>query len=179
MEEGSGVAVAADSATDQRQRSRRGTAAAFVPLHAGREGISGGRNRAALGSDARRYIVGRFAQRRGAEVSSRLVSSAKSWLSYSAMDRSAAMLPWKAGRRRHAHFSRRCLGRIPAPSPHGLGSRTSRRAVRGSGSPGHHPRVIRCRRARTHRESRDCRRLPQRHHARRTAGRLLRVDRTA
>jgi molecular chaperone DnaK (HSP70) len=42
------------------------------------------------------FIVGRFAQRRGAEVSSRLVSSAKSWLSYSAIDRSAATLPWKA-----------------------------------------------------------------------------------
>lgn len=41
------------------------------------------------------YIVGRFAQRRGAEVSSRLVSSAKSWLSYSAIDRTAATLPRK------------------------------------------------------------------------------------
>lgn len=43
-----------------------------------------------------RFIIGRFAQRRGAEVSSRLVSSAKSWLSYSATDRTAAILPWKA-----------------------------------------------------------------------------------
>ena len=42
------------------------------------------------------YIVGRLAQRRGAEVSSRLVSSAKSWLSNSAIDRSAATLPWKS-----------------------------------------------------------------------------------
>ena len=42
------------------------------------------------------WIVGRFAQRRGAEVSSRLVSSAKSWLSYTAADRTAAILPWKA-----------------------------------------------------------------------------------
>src|SRR5205823_293835 len=42
-------------------------------------------------------IVGRFAQRRGAEVSSRLVSSAKSWLSYSAVDRTSPLLPWKAG----------------------------------------------------------------------------------
>ncbi len=42
------------------------------------------------------YIVGKLAQRRGAEVSSRLVSSAKSWLSYSSVDRTAAMLPWKA-----------------------------------------------------------------------------------
>ncbi|HKD09104.1 MAG TPA: Hsp70 family protein [Bryobacteraceae bacterium] len=43
-----------------------------------------------------RFVVGKLAQRRGAEVSSRLVSSAKSWLSYSAVDRTAAMLPWKA-----------------------------------------------------------------------------------
>ncbi len=40
-----------------------------------------------------RPIVGRFAQRRGAEVSGRLVSSAKSWLSYSVVDRTAATLP--------------------------------------------------------------------------------------
>ena len=43
-----------------------------------------------------KYVVGKLAQRRGAEISSRLVSSAKSWLSYSAVDRTAAMLPWKA-----------------------------------------------------------------------------------
>ncbi len=45
---------------------------------------------------APRFVVGKLAQRRGAEVSSRLVSSAKSWLSYSSVDRTAAMLPWKA-----------------------------------------------------------------------------------
>jgi molecular chaperone DnaK (HSP70) len=43
-----------------------------------------------------KYVVGKLAQRRGAEVSSHLVSSAKSWLSYSSVDRTAAMLPWKA-----------------------------------------------------------------------------------
>ncbi len=41
-------------------------------------------------------IVGRFAQRRGAEVARRLVSSAKSWLSYTAIDRKAASLPVNA-----------------------------------------------------------------------------------
>jgi len=45
---------------------------------------------------APRFVTGKLAQRRGAEVSSRLVSSAKSWLSYSSVDRTAAMLPWKA-----------------------------------------------------------------------------------
>ena len=46
--------------------------------------------------DKPRYVTGKLAQRRGAEISSRLVSSAKSWLSYSSVDRTAAMLPWKA-----------------------------------------------------------------------------------
>ena len=50
------------------------------------------------------YVVGKLAQRRGAEISSRLVSSAKSWLSYSAVDRTAAMLPWKAAEGVH-HIS--------------------------------------------------------------------------
>ena len=49
------------------------------------------------GTHSRRYVAGKLAQRRGAEISSRLVSSAKSWLSYSSVDRTAAMLPWKAG----------------------------------------------------------------------------------
>jgi hypothetical protein len=43
-----------------------------------------------------RFVTGKLAQRRGAEVTTRLVSSAKSWLSYSSVDRTAAMLPWKA-----------------------------------------------------------------------------------
>jgi Hsp70 protein len=43
-----------------------------------------------------RFVTGKLAQRRGAEVSGRLVSSAKSWLSYSSVDRTAPMLPWKA-----------------------------------------------------------------------------------
>lgn len=42
------------------------------------------------------YVTGKLAQRRGAEIPSRLVSSAKSWLSYAAVDRSAAILPLHA-----------------------------------------------------------------------------------
>jgi hypothetical protein len=42
-----------------------------------------------------RYVAGKLAQRRGAEISTRLVASAKSWLSYSSVDRTAAMLPWR------------------------------------------------------------------------------------
>lgn len=42
------------------------------------------------------YVTGKLAQKRGAEIASRLVSSAKSWLSYAAVDRTASTLPWKA-----------------------------------------------------------------------------------
>jgi molecular chaperone DnaK (HSP70) len=40
------------------------------------------------------HVVGVLAQRRGAEVPARLVSSAKSWLSHAGADRTAAILPW-------------------------------------------------------------------------------------
>ncbi len=39
------------------------------------------------------FVVGRLAQKRGAENSGRLVSSAKSWLSNAGVDRTAAILP--------------------------------------------------------------------------------------
>ncbi|MGN6650490.1 Hsp70 family protein [Trinickia sp.] len=41
-------------------------------------------------------IVGQLARTLGAQVPGRLVASAKSWLSYSAVDRLAAILPWGA-----------------------------------------------------------------------------------
>jgi len=44
--------------------------------------------------DQAEVIVGQFAQQRGAEVPARLISSAKSWLSHAAADRSAPILPW-------------------------------------------------------------------------------------
>jgi hypothetical protein len=42
------------------------------------------------------HIVGELARKRGAESPSRLVASAKSWLSYAGVDRTAAILPWGA-----------------------------------------------------------------------------------
>lgn len=42
----------------------------------------------------RRTIHGCFARDHGAQVSARLVASAKSWLSHSGVDRTAALLPW-------------------------------------------------------------------------------------
>jgi molecular chaperone DnaK (HSP70) len=51
----------------------------------------------ALPWDARRdYAVGEFARNHGGKVPGRLVSSAKSWLCHSGVDRSAGLLPWTA-----------------------------------------------------------------------------------
>ncbi len=44
----------------------------------------------------RDYVAGRLAQKRGAENAGRLVSSAKSWLSHSGVDRTAPLLPFRA-----------------------------------------------------------------------------------
>ncbi|WP_020468976.1 Hsp70 family protein [Zavarzinella formosa] len=47
--------------------------------------------------DAQRdWCVGEFARNFGSQVPTRLVSSAKSWLGHSGVDRKAAILPWKA-----------------------------------------------------------------------------------
>jgi hypothetical protein len=43
-----------------------------------------------------KYVVGELARKRGAENPSRLVSSAKSWLSHAGVNRSAPILPWQA-----------------------------------------------------------------------------------
>jgi hypothetical protein len=42
------------------------------------------------------FVVGTLAQKRGAEVANRLVSSAKSWLSHAGVDRTAPILPFTA-----------------------------------------------------------------------------------
>jgi hypothetical protein len=44
----------------------------------------------------RNFVVGRLAQKRGAENVGRLVSSAKSWLSHSGVDRTSGLLPFRA-----------------------------------------------------------------------------------
>src|ERR1700683_1009674 len=43
-----------------------------------------------------KLVIGELARKRGAESPNRLVASAKSWLSYSGVDRSAPILPWQA-----------------------------------------------------------------------------------
>ncbi len=44
----------------------------------------------------REYVTGRLAQKRGVENAGRLVSSSKSWLSHSGVDRTAPLLPFRA-----------------------------------------------------------------------------------
>jgi Hsp70 protein len=70
-------------------------------------------------------VVGRLAQKRGAENAGRLISSAKSWLSHGGVDRTAPILPWKApegvpklspveaSRRYLEHLSRAWDARMP------------------------------------------------------------------
>ncbi len=43
-----------------------------------------------------KLIIGELARKRGAESPGRLVASAKSWLSYAAVNRTAPLLPWQA-----------------------------------------------------------------------------------
>src|SRR5271155_601681 len=43
-----------------------------------------------------RFVIGELARKRGAESPNRLVASAKSWLSYAGVDRTAPILPWQA-----------------------------------------------------------------------------------
>jgi molecular chaperone DnaK (HSP70) len=45
-------------------------------------------------ADSLDFVIGQFAQRRGAEVPARLIASAKSWLSHAGVDRTAPILPW-------------------------------------------------------------------------------------
>jgi hypothetical protein len=43
-----------------------------------------------------KFVIGELARKRGAESPNRLVASAKSWLSYAALNRTAPILPWQA-----------------------------------------------------------------------------------
>src|SRR6202166_2097615 len=43
-----------------------------------------------------KFVIGELARKRGAESPNRLVASAKSWLSYGAVNRTAPILPWQA-----------------------------------------------------------------------------------
>ncbi|MBA57254.1 MAG: molecular chaperone DnaK [Pseudomonadales bacterium] len=52
--------------------------------------------RQAIAGDDIPYLVGEYARELGSKVEGRQIASAKSWLSHSRVDRSAAILPWAA-----------------------------------------------------------------------------------
>ena len=123
------------------------------------------------------FVIGKLAQRRGAEISSRLVSSAKSWLSYSSVDRTAAMLPWKAAEGvthispvdASAEYLKHLRSAWDEEHPDDPFDR------RKSWSPFPHPSMQIARDLTQ--QGRRSRRISQPHHAGRTAGRVLRMDR--
>ena len=59
-----------------------------------------------------RDIVGEFARAHGVKVPTRLVSSAKSWLSHAGVDRTSALLPWQAPPDVQRDLARRRFGAI-------------------------------------------------------------------
>jgi hypothetical protein len=63
----------------------------------------------------RDFAVGEFARNFGSQVPTRLVSSAKSWLSHSGVDRRAEILPWK--RTRGSQEGTRCQQLPAGPAP--------------------------------------------------------------
>ena len=92
-------------AAGESGRGARPAIVALVLVSAGPVGFSRRVDRAALGSSPD-FVVGALAQKRGAEVASRLVASAKSWLSHAGVDRTAPILPLNGARGRRARFRR-------------------------------------------------------------------------
>ena len=133
----------------------------------------------ALPWDAERgFVVGQLAQKRGAENAGRLVSSAKSWLSHSGVDRTSPLVPFRApegvDKISPVEASRRYLEHLREA----WDSRMPECALRQAAGIGNGAGFVRCGGARTDARSRQTGRLPQPHAARRAAGRLLRLDRT-
>ena len=75
-------------------------------------------------------MVGRLAQKRGVENAGRLVSSAKSWLSHSAVDRTSPLLPFRAPEGVDEDLARGGEPPLPGASARGVGRQDARRAVR-------------------------------------------------
>ena len=98
------------SAIGCRRTSRGPRNAPFLPLPARAGRTAAGR--AAFALDSGRgtqpgrgeppHIVGFFARDQGAAVPGRLISSAKSWLCHSGVDRTAELLPWHGAADVHA-----------------------------------------------------------------------------
>ncbi|MEZ4637006.1 MAG: hypothetical protein R2856_18975 [Caldilineaceae bacterium] len=128
------------------------------------------------------YTVGEYARNRGAELPARLVSSAKSWLSHRGVDRTQPILPFEAPAEAQ-RVAGGDDGALPASYPRGLehgdGAGRSRRTLPAPGDLPHRPRLVRRRGARVDGAGRAAGRSAPLYAARRTAGRLLRLARSA
>ena len=94
LEEGSGDVVSIPQLTAPGTVEERVLLPSFIYLAKEGEFASGA---LALPWDKKAtYAVGEFARAHGAKVPTRLVASAKSWLSHAGVDRTGALLPWQA-----------------------------------------------------------------------------------
>ena len=88
------------AAGDPAWSGRSAVAAALVPVPGRRARLSqGALDLPWSGGKERTYVVGELARQHGSLVPLRLVSSAKSWLCYDGVDRTAAILPHAAPQR--------------------------------------------------------------------------------
>ena len=97
--------------------------------------------------------VGVYAREQGALVPTRLVHSAKSWLSNPDVDRTAKILPWDSPGDRARALARGSLRAHHRQVPRGVGQ-GQRHPARRAGHRAHRARVLRRRGARTHRDGR-------------------------
>ena len=98
----------------------------------------------ALPWDAERgYVVGQLAQKRGAENAGRLVSSAKSWLSHSGVDRTSAAAAVPRARRRGENLAGGGQPPLPGAPARGVGRKHAGGAVRRAAGAGHRAGLVR------------------------------------
>ena len=76
-----------------------------------------------------KLVIGELARKRGAESPNRLVASAKSWLSYAAVNRNAPILPWQAPDEVPKLSPVEASSQLLAVLAHGVGQRRGRRAT--------------------------------------------------
>ena len=142
-------AAAADSATREPGRSARRRLCCPRSSTCRARRISRPAASRCPGTRSRDYVVGRLAQKRGVENAGRLVSSAKSWLSHSGVDRTAPLLPFRAPEGVDEDLARGGQPPLPGAPARGVGHEDARRAVRRAAGAGHRARIVRRRGART------------------------------
>ena len=170
--------VAGRPATGEPGRGARRRPAALVPLSAGRVGFPRRHASRCPGTPTAHYVVGRLAQKRGVENAGRLVSSAKSWLSHSGVDRTSPLLPFRAPEGVERISPRRSQPPLSANTFARRGTRkmpdapfTAQQVLVTV------PGVVRRGGARADARSGEARRISEHHAARRAAGRVLCLDR--